>query len=129
MATLPTQPALDRGAILVQAHKLLNKTAFSKEDSARVESLLALADSLDGSERRFAQMRIDTARRELGLPTDSKLTRFLRKQTPEKIYLEVESRDMGLGTGAGAFGSPLSAPLFRDRVIQSMRAWDQLFDA
>jgi len=50
MATLPAQPALDRSVILLQAHKLLNKKAFSKEDSARVESLLSLADSLDGRE-------------------------------------------------------------------------------
>src|SRR5262249_48449517 len=128
MATLPAQPALDRSAILVQAHKLLSKTPFSKEDSARVESLLSLADSLDGSERRFAQMRIDNAKRELGLPTDSKLTRFLRKQAPEKIYFEAESRDMGIGTGAGAFGSPLTPPLFRDRVIECMKQYDQLFD-
>jgi hypothetical protein len=51
MATLPAQPALDRSVILLQAHKLLNKNAFSKEDSARVESLLSLADSLDGTDK------------------------------------------------------------------------------
>ena len=128
MATLPAQPALNRSAILLQAHKLLNKTAFSKEDSSRVESLLSLANTLDGSETRFAQMRVNQAKRELGLPTDSKLTRFLRKQSSEKIYVESESRDMAIGTGAGAFGSPFTPPLFRDRVVQAMRQYDQLFD-
>src|SRR5947208_17027721 len=118
MATLPAQPALDRSAILLQAQQLLNKAAFSKEDSARVESLLSLANTLDGSETRFAEMRVNQAKRELGLPCESRLLRFLRKQTPEKIYFDSESRDMGIGTGAGAFGSPLVPPLFRDRVLQ-----------
>jgi HK97 family phage major capsid protein len=90
--------------------------------------LLSLANTLDGSETRFAEMRVNQAKRELGLPCESRLLRFFRKQTPEKIYFDSESRDMGVGTGAGAFGSPLTPPLFRDRVLQTMKQYDQLFD-
>jgi len=35
---------------------------------------------------------------------------------------------MGIGGGAGSFGSPLTPPLFRDRVVQAMKQYDQLFD-
>jgi HK97 family phage major capsid protein len=36
---------------------------------------------------------------------------------------------MDTGTGAGAFGSPLAAPLFLNSVIAAMKAYDGLYDA
>jgi HK97 family phage major capsid protein len=123
--------ALDRATILNQAYRILQQTNFSKEDSSRAESLLALANSIDGAEDRFRVLRNNAVARELGLPRDSKLLRFLRGNTPNDrgiaTYHE-EQRAMDTSTGAVNFGTPLGAPLFRNQVIEAMKQYDQLYD-
>jgi hypothetical protein len=128
MATLPAQSAFDRSAILPQAHKLLNKTALSQEDSARVESLLSLANTLDGRKTRFAQMRVNQAKRELGLPTESRLTRFPSQADSGKSISRPNPATWGAGPEHPLSGSPLTGPLFRGLVVQAMKQYDQLFD-
>jgi hypothetical protein len=112
-------PALDRASILAEVHKILHQKVFGKDDSSRVEHLLDLASSIDGAETRFAQARVNQAKRELGVPTDSKLLRFLRRQTEETRYFEPELRDMDTTTGVGssAFGSPFAPAGFLGRVV------------
>src|SRR5262245_16296013 len=102
----------NRAVILAQAQRILNQTTFTKEDSSRVEGLLSLADAIDGAEARFAKLRVDAQRAELGLSRDSRLIQFFSGRTQADTWgvaVYREKRDMDTSTGAGSFGSPLAA--------------------
>jgi len=51
-----------------------------------------------------------------------------RNDTGSQTILR-EQRDMGTGTGAGAFGSPFAPAGFFGQVVATMRAYDALFSA
>jgi HK97 family phage major capsid protein len=90
----------DRVSLLAQAQNILNKPSFSREDSARVDGLLALADAAtDRSELRRATLESRNA--ELGRPPlpasqpDRRFTAYMRGG-PDTLTAE-ERRTMGIG--------------------------------
>ena len=132
----------DRTALLAEADSLLHKSLFSKEDSARVEQLIALADACtDRSELRAATLAQHA--RELGRPVpipsqpDARFTAYLR-QGPSALSLE-DRRRIGIekmtpplrssqSEGTGSAGGMLVPQSFADVYWAALKATDGLFE-
>jgi HK97 family phage major capsid protein len=97
---------------------------LSREDSARADGLLRLADSLSerGMEIKRAKLEMDES--EVGIRSSEAAFRDLLHMGRKAMS---ETRAQSLATdSAGGFLVPQS---FRDTLTSSMRAYDELFDA
>jgi len=129
----------DRNAILAEADALLHKNFFSKEDSARAESLLRLADSLiDRTELRHAV--INQRQAELGLSPltstpDAKFNAYLREgfsalsiEERRRIGSERASEIRSAqAVGTGSSGGYIVPMPFADRFEVMLQATEPLF--
>jgi len=131
----------DRAALLAEADSILHKTTFTKEDSARVESLLRLADATtDRSDLRRASLAQHSA--QLGLPApiasmsaDTKFVAYLR-EGPGALTLE-ERRKIGTertqpiraaqSAGTGSAGGYVVPASFSDTFLTILKKVDELF--
>jgi HK97 family phage major capsid protein len=134
---------MDRNTYLSQAHQLLQKPGpFSREDSAKVEQLLAMADAMVDHDpiRRGAMAQRDA---ELGRPArivgtpDARFLAYLRQGkealTPEermRIHPGSE-RVPGIraaqGVGSGSTGAYLVPSSFSDTFFSVLKATDAIF--
>jgi HK97 family phage major capsid protein len=135
--------SLERAALLSQAHSILSKPGtFSKEDNAKVESLLALADSLtdDDAKDEMRKAKLKRMARETGRGEPVFATRQPSETDPERLtaadrhllalaeYLRTgRSIRAYLGVGTGSTGGFLAPQPFADRVAEMMQQWDDLF--
>jgi len=134
---------MDRTALLFEADQLLHKSTFTKEDSARVDSLLALADQLtDRSDLR----KMETARHaaELGLPApitarpDARFRAYLTggaetltAEERQKMKITGErSRSIRAAesVGSGSGGGYLAPASFTDRFQTMLKLTDEIFE-
>jgi HK97 family phage major capsid protein len=131
----------NRSALLAEADSLLHKPSFSKEDSARVESLLRLAETMvDKTELRAAK----SAQREIELGRepyraagpDERFLAYLRKGSD--VLTQEERNRIGsersrpqlsayLSEGTGSAGGYLVPQPFADRFESMLQQYDQLF--
>jgi HK97 family phage major capsid protein len=134
---------MDRTSLLSQAHSILQKNNYTKEDSSKVESLLALADSLvDKSELRRATMNARAD--ELGRPRpivgtpDARFSAYLRQgksalTSDELLRIHPGNERTTViraaeGVGTGSTGGYLVPASFADRFETMLKATDPLFD-
>jgi HK97 family phage major capsid protein len=127
-----------RDALIAQVHGLLNAPTFSKEDAARVESLLRLVDTLDEdramAKYRRAKLTEDEAsvglRTERTLRLDSTYQNFIRalRYGNDGGVLPDTSEARALAIGTDSAGGYLCPALFVDQVFTHMKALDPLFD-
>lgn len=133
----------DRAALLAEADQLLHKTSFTKEDSSRVESLLALADQLvDRHDLRAARMAQHAI--ELGKPAniiakpDARFMAYLRGG-PDALTLEEKQKLHITGertrpiravqtAGSGSGGGYLAPASFSDRFQTMLKLTDEIFE-
>ena len=132
---------MDRNVLLAEANTLLHKPNFSKEDSSKVEQLIALADSLvDKSDLRRAILNARSI--ELGRPQsfpsatpDQKFEAYMRQgaavltvEERQKIGGEKSSPIRGaLAVGTGSTGGYLVPQPFADRFEVMLQAFEPLF--
>ena len=127
-----------RESLLAQANEILQRPSFSKEDSARCESLIALADQFtDKTDLRNATLA--ARNRELGRPepeTDNRFMAYLRNGKPaltleeqRRIHpgREKTIRAAGEGVGTGNAGGYLVPQSFADRFETMLVQTDELF--
>ena len=135
---------MDRNSLLAQAHSILQKNNYTKEDSAKVESLLALADACTDKEplRRavMAQRDVELGRQP-SLPImrtlDAKFQAYMRggrgaldsadqaKILPENILPNITN---AMAVGTGSSGGYLTPQQFSDRVAVVMQQYDEIFE-
>lgn len=146
---------LERASLLAQAQAILSKPgAFSKEDSAKVEGLLALADSLtdDDAKNELRKAKLKKYARETGREEPVFATRQPEETgaTPERLaaaadqqflaYLRtggLPERRVGsdprspirgaLSEGTGSAGGVLVPQPFADRFETMLQQYDELF--
>ena len=129
-------PAKSRREYLALAEELISKPDFDKEDSARANALIAIAQMVPMS-RGEARIRTQNLREELtpGQPTDAELRDFFAGK-PQKgkhfaaeggrIYLRTYT---GLNEGTATAGGDVVPTGFHADVLAVMRAANGLFDA
>jgi len=129
-----------RASLLSQANEILQRPSFSKEDGARCEQLIALADSFtDKDDLRRETMR--SRNRELGRPEpepDNRFMAYLRggKEAlppPERSRIhpgrETSIRiDAAQGVGSGSTGGYLVPQSFSDRFESILVQTDPIFE-
>ncbi|MGH9637204.1 MAG: phage major capsid protein, partial [Candidatus Angelobacter sp.] len=126
----------DKAAILAEASTLIHKVNFSREDSARVDSLLRLADQMsDKTELRRASLhergvqlgRITTTPPEELSDEDRAFRHFLLTGEYDSVKMVQQYRAQGLATGAaGLYIAPAS---FSNQLEVALKQYDGLFDA
>ena len=133
---------MDRFELLAQAETILAKANYTKEDSAKVASLIALADAqTDRSDLRRAivkQRAGELGRTPLSVAAglDPKFTAYLR-EGPQALSLE-ERRRIGperippvrgavQTVGTGSAGGVLVPASFADRLFTFMKLTDEIF--
>ena len=123
-----------RNELLATVDQILRQASLSREDSARAEQMLSLADSLsDKSELRRATLNQHA--RELGAPievhettsADSEFRAYL-EVADSRMARELEKR-AGMNVGTGSAGGYLAPPGFSQSVVDAMLAYDQIFSA
>jgi HK97 family phage major capsid protein len=132
----------DRIQLLAEVDQLLHRQNFTKEDSARCETLLRLADSLtDRSDLRAAVMRqrdIELGRiPQIASQPDAQFMAYLRRGK-DALSLE-DRRRIGSeratplraaeGVGSGGAGGYVVPASFFDRLESILKLTDGLFDA
>ncbi|HTR22721.1 MAG TPA: phage major capsid protein [Terriglobales bacterium] len=131
---------VDRNRLLAEADSLLHRSTFTREDSARVESLLALADaSIDRTELRRGTLALHAE--ELGRPTpraatDSRFLSYLREgfsalNLEEKRLIGPERArpiKAAEGVGSGAGGGYIVPASFADTFFTILKQVDELFE-
>lgn len=123
-----------RTELLTEADMLLRKSTFTKEDAARVDALIALADrsSLNGSEMRKARQAI--IERDMNGGTEERVvtradqlfTRYL--QGDKHVYRDMTAEQRAQAVGTGAAGGFLAPASFMQRLETALRTHDALFD-
>ena len=126
---------LRRSTILLEVHRLLSSPTLSKEQGARAELLLGLAEQLDTEVRHGNHLRrARLTENELDMGMRTERTRDLDQVRQDFVTalcfgasaLPDERRALSLGTdSAGGFLSP---QVFSDRVFVAMKGFDPLFD-
>ncbi|MBZ5679584.1 MAG: phage major capsid protein [Acidobacteriia bacterium] len=135
---------MDRNSLLAQAHQILQKSSYTKEDSAKVESLLALADSLIDHEP-LRRATIAQRDRELGrpalvtaAPVDLEFMAYLKggrdALPPEKAaHIPPEKapriRAAGEGVASGSTGGYLVPSSWAQQFESMLVQTDQLLGA
>jgi HK97 family phage major capsid protein len=130
--TVVNPKTIERDGLLQRAHALLNKPDFSREDSSRVESLLALADALEPRMGDLRRAKVLLAEKELGIrnelvaalpDTESSFRDFLRHGKSA-----VSDKQRALAEGVDASGGYLAPQSFQDAVLANLKAYDELFE-
>jgi HK97 family phage major capsid protein len=129
-------PQKSRCDYLALAEEIVNQKPFSKENSARAEALIAMAQlvppTIGEARIRTQQLRDDLAP---GQPTDRELRRFFGGEKPEGKYFSAGEGSIALRTytalneGTGSQGGDAVPVGFHADVIEAMRAANGLFDA
>jgi HK97 family phage major capsid protein len=135
----------NRSAILAEVDQILHKSSITREDTARCENLLALADAIETPGRDDFRRAITNRRAaELGRPheviaaPDAKFSAYLRRG---KSALTLEDQNkFGIGTerqlpnirsaqavGTGSTGGYLVPQSFSDRFEVMLEQTDELF--
>ena len=135
--------SLERNALLSQVQSLLAKKDFSREDSARAESLLALADRTGPQAMELRRAAVAQAELEMGIRTadnsgagevESEFRQYLRHgQKPllsDKTRMEMagavrQTRSQSVGSGTG--GGYIVPASFRTDLEIALKAYDGLF--
>ena len=126
---------MDRNSALAEAAGILQKSSFTKEDSARVTSLLEFSDRLTDKDP-LRRATLDARDRELGRapvevhePTqaDTEFRNYLMA-ADAGMARELEKR-AGLTAGTGSQGGYLAPSGFSERVELAMAAPDGIFRA
>src|SRR5713101_1979448 len=113
---MSTAPLENLSKLKYEIYQLSQKKPFTKEDSSRAEILLKLLESRDDhqDELRLLKHQALTAEYPSG-PSDfrfflagKKEGRGISRNDAGTQTIFREQRDMGTGTGAGAFGSPFA---------------------
>lgn len=126
-----------RTELLSEVDRILHQPNLSREDSARAEQMLALADSLtDKSELRRAttnarNVELGRVSPEVHEPTsaDTEFRTYLMANDVAQVRALEREQRAGLNATTGTAGEYLAPAGFSQRVEMAMASYDQLFDA
>lgn len=123
---------LNRAAILAEADSILRRPDFSHQDKARVDSLIALADSVSPYRMELRKAKLVSDELSLGLRTpETRATaqvyqNFMTALRNGADFLPAEIRAQAVGIdSAGGYSTPAE---FSDSVYTNMASFDRLFD-
>ena len=139
-----------RETYLAQADRLLRKENFSKEDKSKVDSLLALADSLGPGMMALKRAKLAQSELELGIRTrensgatevEAEFRDYLRhgrevllsdtsRRAMERapIMVDATPQQRAQGQATGSVGGAIVPASFADRLESSLVAGDRIFE-